>query len=259
MADPRYSRQEILTIFEPGDYKKIRNSTVAVIGVGGTGSLAAELFVRAGIKKLVIVDRDYVSISNLHRQILFDDDDIGEPKVQVARAKLQRMNPDVDIEALETTLDASNAEEIVKVADLVYDGTDNFTTRLILNDACVKFGKPWIYTSAIETYGEVKAVIPGVTSCLSCYMAMPDRRQPACSDVGVFPSVPSMVSSFGFTRAIRILLGREENGNLYFFDPWNGDAQSLSIKRNINCNVCSTRNFEFLGEKYRSLGIRPLV
>ena len=169
------------------------------------------------------------------------------------------MNPDVDIEAREITLDASNAEDVVKSADLVFDGTDNFTTRLILNDACVKHQKPWVYTSAIETYGEVKAVIPGVTSCLACYMAMPDQRQPACSDVGVFPSVPSLVSSFGFTRAMRILLGHEEKGNLYFFDPWKGETHTLTIKRSSNCRVCSGKNFEFLGEKYRSLGIRPLI
>lgn len=259
MVDPRYSRQKMLSVFQPGDFDRIRNSTVLVVGVGGTGSLAAELFVRAGVKKLVVIDRDYVSISNLHRQILFDDSDIGEPKVQVAGRKLRAMNPDVEIEELEITLDASNVEDFVRNADIIFDGTDNFTTRLILNDACVKNDKPWVYSSAIETYGEVKAVIPGITSCLACYMSMPEQRQPTCAEVGVFSSVPSMVSSFAFTRAIRILLGREENGSLYFFDPWKGEMQTLTINRNENCRVCSGRTFDFLDDKYKSLGIRPLI
>lgn len=259
MDDPRYARQKLLRVFQPGDYSKIRESTVAVIGVGGTGSLAAELFVRAGVKKLLIIDRDYVSISNLHRQILFNDADVGEPKVQVARKKLEAMNPDVEVEALELTLDASNVEDIVSRSDIIFDGTDNFTTRLIINDACVKHKKPWVYSSAIETYGEVKAVIPGVTSCLSCYITMPETRQPTCAEVGVFPSVPSLVSSFAFTRAIRVILGHEEDGSLYFFDPWKGETQKLAIKRNEQCRACSQGTFVYLTEAYKSLGIRPLI
>lgn len=259
MVDPRYSRQEILRIFEPGDYGKLRGSTVTVVGVGGTGSIAADLFVRAGVRKLIIVDRDLVSISNLHRQILYDSDDVGDYKVEAAKNKLSRINPDVDVETHKVTFDSSNAEKLVSESDIVFDGTDNFTTRLIINDACVKLGKPWIYTSAIETYGEVKAIIPGKTSCLSCYVAMPEHRQPVCSEVGVFPSVPSMVSSFGFASAVRLITGKEVTGDLYFFDPWKGDSQRLSIKRNPGCKSCGKREFEYLSDKYHSLGIRPLI
>lgn len=259
MVDPRYARQSILRVLEPGDFERIRSSVVSIIGVGGTGSMAADLFTRIGVKKIIMIDRDYVSISNLHRQILYDDSDVGSPKVERAKNRLSGINPDVEIEALNSTFDASNAIEIVRESDLVFDGTDNFTSRLIINDACVKLGKPWVYTSAIETYGEVKVSIPGKTSCLSCYVTMPSERQPVCSEVGVFPSVPNMVSSFAFARAIRVLLGREEEGELYFFDAWKGDTQKLNIKRNTNCRTCAAGKFDYLTEQYSSLGIRPLV
>ena len=259
MVDARYSRQSILRVFEPGDFDRIRESTIVVVGIGGTGSMAADLFARVGVKKLKIVDRDFGSISNLHRQILYDDDDIGEPKVAVAKRKLNRINPDVSIEECNAAFDASNAEDLISDADLVFDGTDNFTTRLIINDACVKLRKPWIYTSAIETYGEVKTIIPGKTSCLACYVTMPNQRQPVCSEVGVFPSVPNMVASFAFTMAIKALTGHEVSGDLFFFDPWKGDTQKLAIKRNDSCKSCSRNEFEYLDKKYSSLGIRPLI
>lgn len=259
MVDPRYSRQSILRVFETGEYSKIRESTVAVIGVGGTGSMAADLFTRIGVKKLILVDRDYVSISNLHRQVLYDDLDVGEPKVECARRKLEKINPDVEVEALNMTFDASNALEITGKSDLLFDGTDNFTSRLIINDACVKTGKPWVYTSAIETYGEAKAIIPGESSCMSCYVTMPSQRQPVCSEVGVFPSVPNMVSSFAFTIAVKILIGRSDPGDLYFFDVWSGQMQKLRIKRNPNCRTCSKKEYDFLADRYSSLGIRPLI
>lgn len=259
MVDPRYSRQAILRVFEPGDYDKLRDSTVSVIGVGGTGSMAADLFARIGIRKLILVDRDYVSVSNLHRQILYDDLDVGEPKVECAKRKLERINPDTEVEAIKSTFDASNALDIVGRSDLVFDGTDNFTSRLIVNDACVKMKKPWVYTSSIETYGEAKAVIPEETSCLSCYVAMPSRRQPVCSEVGVFPSVPNMVSSFAFTIAVKILIGRKVPGDLYFFDAWNGETQKLRINRNPQCKTCVKKEYEFLAERYSLLGIRPLI
>lgn len=259
MVDPRYARQAILRIFEPGDLEKLRGASVAMIGVGGTGSLAADLFARIGVGRITLVDRDYVSISNLHRQVLYTDSDIGEPKVDVASRRLRQVNPDVRVEARNATFDSSVAEEIVGGSDLVFDGSDNFTTRMIINDACVKLNRPWIYTSAIETYGEAKAIIPGKTSCLSCYMSLPETRQPVCSEVGVFPSVPSMVSSFAFTLAVKIILGREVSGNLYFLDPWRGEFQGLAIKRNNECRTCSERRFDYLSDKFSSLGANLLV
>ncbi len=259
LAEPRYSRQSILRIFEPGDFDRIRGCTVAVIGIGGTGTTAADLFARVGVKRLILVDRDFVSISNLHRQVLYSDEDVGLPKVDCARKRLESVNPDVKVESYRETFDASNAEKFASMADIVFDGTDNFTTRLIVNDACVKTGKPWIYTSAIETYGEAKAVIPGMTSCLSCYITMPTHAQPVCSEVGVFPSIPGMVSSFAFTLAIKLITGKEVDGALFFLDPWKGEMEKLSIKKNPNCKCCGERTFDYLSPKYASLGIDPLI
>lgn len=259
MVEARYSRQSILRVFQPGEFKKIQDSTVTVVGIGGTGSMAADLFARTGVKKLVLIDRDYVSITNLHRQILYSDDDIGSPKVESASKRLSKVNPDVQIEAHNSTFDASNSESFVSDSDLVFDGTDNFTTRLIINDTCVKAAVPWIYTSAIETYGEVKAILPGVTSCLSCYVTMPAQRQPACAEVGVFPSVPNIVASFGFTLGIKVLAGKGVDGNLYFIDPWKGEMQNLAIRKNSDCRTCSKGEYDYLKPEFMSLGIDPLI
>lgn len=259
MVEARYSRQSILRAFQPGEFNKIRKSTVAVVGIGGTGSMAADLFARTGVKKLVLIDRDYVSISNLHRQILYGDKDVGSPKVESAYRRLSEVNPDVEIEIHNTTFDASISESLVSKSDLVFDGTDNFTTRLIINDSCVRNAVPWIYTSAIETYGEVKAILPGRTSCLSCYVTMPAQRQPACADVGVFPSVPNIVASFGFTLGIKILAGKQVDGSLYFLDPWKGEMQNLVIRKNPDCRTCSKGEYDYLKPEFRSLGIEPLI
>lgn len=259
MIEAKYSRQMALRIFSPDDQVSIKQKKVVIVGIGGNGSLAADLFVRLGIARLTIVDRDYVSISNIHRQILYTEKDVGEPKVEVAKRRLNDINSEVEISVVHETFDASNAERIVSSADLVFDGTDNLTTRFIINDACVKLNKPWIHTSAIETYGQVKAVIPHKTSCLRCYHSLGTTPQPSCAEVGVLSSVPSLVSAYGWTLAVRILLGKDVPGDLYYIDPWHLDFQQIRINLDENCPSCGTGKFEYLTDRYSNLGIRPLI
>lgn len=259
MIEAKYSRQMALRIFSPEDHALIRKKSVVIVGVGGNGSLAADLFVRLGIAKITLVDRDYVSISNIHRQVLYTEQDVGEPKVDVAKRRLSKVNSDVKIEAIEETFDALNAERIVSSADIVFDGTDNLTTRFIINDACVKLNKPWIHTSAIETYGQVKAIIPHKTSCLRCYHSLGTTPQPTCAEVGVLSSVPNLVSSYGWTMAVRILIGKEVPGDLFYIDPWHLDFQKIGIERNEQCPSCGLGKFDYLSQTYANLGIRPLI
>ncbi len=190
----RYARQIALKSIGEKGQETLLDKTVLIIGAGGTGSAAADLFSRLGIKKIILIDRDKVEISNLHRQILYDNNDVGKYKVDAAEEKIRSINPDIEIETFNMTFDSSKAE-MVKKANIIFDGTDNMTTRFIINDACDKYNKPWIFTSASEIYGEFKAIIPGVTSCYACYNKEPVET-PDCSVTGVLNSLPSMVSSF---------------------------------------------------------------
>ena len=259
MNDPKYSRLKKLEIITDEEYELIRTKKVVIIGVGGTGSLAADLFARTGVAGLRLVDRDYVSITNIHRQVLFAEEDVGEAKVEVARRRLESVNPDTKVEGVQETFDASNAERLLSSFDLVIDGTDNITTRLIINDACVKLGIPWIHSAAIETYGQVKAVIPGVTSCLRCYYPGEPVAQPTCAEVGVLSSVPNIISAYSWTVGMRILLGREVSGDMYHIDPWSMEFENLPISRRKDCECCVKHEFIYLSDKYRNLGINPLV
>ncbi|WP_241760258.1 HesA/MoeB/ThiF family protein [Thermoplasma volcanium] len=256
--DYKYARQIALRVFNADDLKKIRNSVVSVIGVGGVGSLIADLFVRSGIKKLIIVDRDYVTSSNLYRQVLYDENDIGDSKAEAAKRRLSKVNSDVEIEARNETFDAGNAERIVSSSDLIMDGTDNLTSRLILNDAAVKNMKPWIMASAIETYGQVKAIIPEKTSCYRCYFSGEPFAQPTCAEVGVLSSLVTMVASIAWTLGIKVLTGKEVDGSLFNIDAWTQEIDRIAIDRMDDCECCVLKHFEYLSDRYKNIGLEFL-
>ncbi|MGC8609014.1 MAG: HesA/MoeB/ThiF family protein [Thermoplasmata archaeon] len=256
--DYKYARQMALRVFDENDIKKIRNSKVLLVGLGGVGSLIADLFVRSGIGKLTVIDRDYVTSSNLYRQNLYTEDDIGDPKVTAAKRRLSKVNGDVEIEAINAAFDASNAYELVSAADLVMDGTDNLTSRLIINDACVKASKPWVMASAIEIYGQVKAIIPEKTSCFRCYFTGEPFAQPTCADVGVLSSDVTLVSSIAWTLGIKILTGKEVNGDLYNIDVWQSAIDDVRIDRRPDCESCVKHDFQFLGDRYKNIDLEFL-
>lgn len=259
MDNPKYSRLKLLKVLSEEDLRLVRTKKVAIIGIGGTGSMAADLFARSGVSSLKIVDRDYVSITNLHRQVLYTEKDIGEPKVEVAKRRLESVNSDTKVDSIQETFDASNAERILKSVDLVIDGTDNMTTRMIINDACVKHNIPWIHASAIETYGQVKAIIPGKTSCLSCYYPQDLSPQPTCAEVGVLSSVPNIISALSWTLGLKILAGKDVSGDLFHIDAWAMEFEHVPIGRKDGCRSCANHDFVYLSDTYKNLGIRPLV
>ncbi len=256
--DYKYARQMALRVFSQDDIGKIRNSSVLVVGIGGVGSLIADLFVRSGIKKIIIIDRDYVTSSNLYRQTLYGEDDIGDSKVNAAKRRLSKVNSDVEIEAINGSFDASNAYELVSSVDLVMDGTDNLTSRLIINDACVKASRPWVMASAIETYGQVKAIIPEKTSCFRCYFSGEPFVQPTCAEVGVLSSEVTFISSEAWTIGMKILTGKDVNGNLYNIDVWGPEIDEIRIDRRPDCESCVKHNYEYLSDKYRNIDLEFL-
>ena len=194
----RYSRQ---TLFEPigkVGQERLKASTVTIIGCGALGTVLANNLCRAGIGKLIIADRDYIELNNLQRQILFDEDDVTRrlPKAIAAAQRLQRINSEVTVEALVEDINADGIETLIRETDLVLDATDNFETRYLLNDVCIKYQRPWIYSGVIASYGVTMNILPGDTACLRCAfpeMPMPGTT-PTCDTAGVLNGIVGAIT-----------------------------------------------------------------
>ena len=248
----RYLRQVILPNIGVEGQKTLLKSKIAIIGCGALGTVAANNLVRAGVGKISIIDRDFVELNNLQRQILFDEDDIGIPKAVAAAEKLERVNSDVEIEAMVKDLNHMNAEKIMSGVDLVLDGTDNMQTRFLINDVCVKNKIPWIYTGAVGTYGMMMPIVPGRTPCFRCFL--PDvpgpGSLPTCDTAGVLNTTPAIIASIESTEAIKILL--KENmttnteSNLIFYDVWSNTVEKIAVMRDKRCRCCIQHKFDFL-------------
>ena len=255
----RYSRQVILPNIGEEGQKTLLKSRVAIIGCGALGTVVANNLVRAGVGKISIIDRDFVELNNLQRQILFDEDDMGIPKAVTAAEKLKRMNSDVEIEAMVKDLNHMNAEKIMSGVDLVLDGTDNMQTRFLINDVCVKSKIPWIYTAAVGTYGMMMTIVPGKTPCFRCFL--PDVPEPGslptCDTAGVLNTIPVIIASIESTEAIKILL--KENittnaeSNLIFYDVWSNTFEKIAVMRDKRCRCCDEHKFDFLNAEKKEI------
>ncbi len=249
----RYSRQTLLEQIGRDGQERLISSRVAIIGCGALGTVIASTLVRSGVGRLTIVDRDYIELSNLQRQILFDEEDIarGLPKAVAAAQKLRRINSEVHIEPVVTDLNAGNAERIIRNVDLVLDATDNFETRLLINDVCIKQGIPWVYGAVVATYGMTMAIVPGRTPCFRCFLGQipPPGSRPTCDTVGVLAPAVNMVASLEVAEGLKLLLGKadELNGTLLYVDAWTATLEQLELgKRDAPCLACDLGQFEFL-------------
>jgi adenylyltransferase/sulfurtransferase len=251
----RYSRQILFQHIDGNRQKKLINSTVLLIGCGALGTVSSSYLVRAGIGELTIIDRDYIEENNLQRQILFDEDDILEnlPKAVAAQKKLQRINSNVKVEGIVTDINYSNIEELTKDVDIIIDGTDNFETRFLVNDYCVKNSIPWVYGACIGSKGVVMNIIPSMTPCLRCvFETMPQIGSfPTCDTAGVIGPIAGIIASFQVTEAIKILTGNyaSVNKSLLEIDDWETNFRQIDIselKDTNNCPTCKLHNYEFL-------------
>jgi molybdopterin/thiamine biosynthesis adenylyltransferase len=248
MPTDRYSRQVILPQVGKEGQRRLAAGKVLVVGCGGTGGAIAQYLFRAGIGKLTILDRDVVEESNLHRQLLFDPKDIGCPKAYIAADKLHAVNPETDVAGIAEDFSPLNAEKLVRESDLVMDGTDNMETRFVLNDACVKLGKPWIYVGAVSTYGMVAFLDASSGACLRCFLPnIPDAGTvPTCQTAGVLNTIPGIMGAMAATEAIRFLVGEKPSGKLVIFDAWSGQYNSVGLAKRQDCPCCGKRKFSFL-------------
>jgi molybdopterin-synthase adenylyltransferase len=263
-ADERYSRQiRFGPIGEPGQLR-IQSARVLLAGLGALGTVAADLLVRAGVGFLRIIDRDFVELSNLQRQSLFDEDDVRNnlPKAIAAQQRLSRINSTIVIEAMVEDLNPTNAVDFIADTDLVLDGLDNFETRFVLNDACAKLSKPWIYAGAVGSYGLVMPILPQRTPCLRCLMGSlpPPGSTPTCETAGVIAPIAHAIASLQVSEALKYLTGNlhEAEVRLTSYEIWSPRFQRLDLGREVmvSCPVCTGKKYEYLnGSPLRTISL----
>jgi molybdopterin/thiamine biosynthesis adenylyltransferase len=251
----RYIRQTIFPGIGQAGQQKLAEARVVVVGCGATGTVIANHLARAGVGHLIVADRDFVELHNLQRQLLFDEQDVADnlPKAAAAERKLRAINSDIEVRGLVIDVNAENIEDLIEGATLVMDGADNFETRYILNDACLKQDIPWIYTGAVATYGMSQTIIPGQTACLRCHFEEipPPGTNATCDTAGVVGPVVAAVASVSATEAIKLIVGQGElNRGIIHVDLWyNTFEQFESRGPRPDCPACQQRNFEFLNQE----------
>lgn len=249
----RYEKHMLLNEIGKEGQKKLLASSVAIIGCGALGSVIANALTRAGVGKIKIIDRDYVELDNLHRQILFDEEDVKKrlPKAIAAVEKLKKINSEIEVEPVIADVNPSNIEEIIKGVDLVLDGVDNMETRFLINDACVKHNIPWIYGAVIATEGMTMNILPGKTACFRCLIQkIPSPGAlPTCDTAGVLNTAVNIIASLQATEAIKILAGREARREAIHVDIWKATWTSIKVEKQTDCTTCGKKNFEFLDAK----------
>ena len=239
----RYSRQVMLEEIGYEGQLKLKNAKVCVVGVGGLGNPIVTRLVAMGVGKIRIVDRDVIELSNLHRQTLFDESDIGQVKVEAAAKKLIKMNSEVLIEALPVSVNDYTAFDVVEGCDVVIDALDSVNARYSLNKACVKKNIPFVTGAAVGVAGQVFTILPNQTACYHCvFPSLDENSMPTCSTEGVHPSILSIVGGIEVAEAIKILIGRTPTlaNKLLYIDLDNLDFSSAEFKKVNECTVCGT-------------------
>jgi adenylyltransferase/sulfurtransferase len=251
MITGRYARQTMFEGIGREGAERIRAARVAIIGAGALGSVSAAQLARAGVGFLRIVDRDFVELGNLHRQALYTEKDAEKqiPKAIAAHNRLAAINSEIAIEPLMEDVNAANAEAFVSDVDLILDGTDNFETRFLINEACDKYGKPWIYGGAIGAIGATMNILQDAGPCLCCLMPLlpePDEY-PTCATEGILGMSSAIVASVQAAEAIKIIVGSPDVSRQFFrFDLWNNEIMRLDMVRDPDCTVCGKGIYELL-------------
>lgn len=238
----RYSRHILLPEVGGAGQKKISTGKVLVIGTGGLGSPVAFYLAAAGVGKLGIIDDDRVDISNLQRQILHSTPDVGRPKVISAKEKLEALNPHVEVVAYQKRLNKDNILDIIKDYDVIVDGTDNFATRYLTNDACVMMNKPFIHGGILRFHGQVLTVVPGKGPCFRCIFREPppEGSVPTCSQAGVLGVLAGVIGVIQATEVLKYLLGQGEllKGRLLTYDALAMKFREVPLHQAEDCPVC---------------------
>ncbi|MCL2669815.1 MAG: ThiF family adenylyltransferase [Syntrophaceae bacterium] len=248
----RYARQILFSGVGEAGQRKFLGAKAVIIGCGALGTAIANNLARAGVGEIVVADRDFIELNNLHRQSLFDEEDIrqGLPKAVAAVEKLRRINSTLTITAVVTDVHHANIESLISGATVVLDGTDNFETRYLINDACVKHGISWIYGGVIGSGGMTMTILPGRTPCLRCAFAEmpPPGTAATCDTAGVLGPIVGTIAAIESAEAMKLITGTGRlNEGLISVDLWENRFASITIsERAPDCPACGRGVFEFL-------------
>ncbi len=237
----RYARHLILPEIGEAGQERLKRGSVLIVGAGGLGSPAAIYLAAAGVGRIGLVDFDVVDATNLHRQVLYGTSDVGRPKLEAASARLRDLNPDVTVETHSATLTSGNALEILSTYDVVIDGTDNFPTRYLVNDACVLLGKPNVYGSIFRFEGQVSVFDEKNGPCYRCLYPMPPPPHlvPSCAEAGVLGVLPGIIGTIQAAEAIKLITGIGETltGRLLLFDALNMTFREMKLRKNCDAHA----------------------
>ncbi len=239
----RYSRMLALRDFSEGDMESLMNTVVCVVGAGGLGSPALRLLTAIGFGHIRVIDRDVVELSNIQRQTLYNTDDIGKPKTEVAAVNLRLMNPNVTIEPVSATIRNDNARDLLQGSDIIIDGLDTFEARRDVNRASLELDIPYIYAGAVEYYSNISTFIPRQTGCLECLTGdVQDNPDATCAMIGVSPTLLSITASIEVREAVLLATDHEPKltGKLLHFDEESLSFDTFDIARAENCPACSS-------------------
>lgn len=246
----KYSRQIRLSEVGSTGQEKLDNARILIVGMGGLGCPAAQYLAAAGVGTLGLMDHDLVNLSNLHRQILYTESDVGNPKVEVAKTALQRLNSDVNLISIPERLDEKNALSLFEEYDLIIDGSDNFQTKYLINDASVLTNKPWIYASIYKYQGQLSVFNYEGGPTYRCLFPTTTNQNVSCEEVGVIGVLPGVLGTLQATEAIKIILnaGSVLSGKLKIIDLLTNRDQIISLQRN-----------EEQVEMVKSRGLKPEI
>jgi molybdopterin-synthase adenylyltransferase len=250
----RYSRQILFSGIGAKGQEKLCNAKVAIVGVGALGTVSANNMARAGVGYLKLIDRDFVEYSNLQRQSLYDEQDAAKtlPKAVAAAEKLGKINSEIHCAAVIEDLNPGNVLAHLEGMDLVIDGTDNFETRFVINDACWKLGIPWVYGGSVGATGMVATFVPNKTGCLRCLFDSPPApgMSPTCDTAGIINPASGMVACIQSAEALKLLVGAESkvSSSLVSFNLWESNYENFDLtgSKLPNCPCCSKGEYEFL-------------
>ncbi|ODU54088.1 hypothetical protein ABT09_00265 [bacterium SCN 57-13] len=251
----RYSRQIILPQVGQAGQERLKAARVLIVGVGGLGAPLALYLAAAGIGELILVDPDHVSLNNLHRQILYAIEDLRQPKVEIAARELSKRAP-TKITTHTQALTEENAADLIQSADIVCDGTDNFTARYLVNDFAIKHGKPNVHAAIFQFQGQISVFGANQGPCYRCLFPNRPKNAPSCAEAGVFGVLPGVMALFQATEVIKLILnlGDPLIGRLLLYDALAAKTSEIKFRRNPNCPSCGpNRNESFLSKAYSDL------
>jgi len=254
----RYLRQMRFAPLGTGGQERIIESHVMVCGCGALGSVISERLARAGVGRIRIVDRDWVELSNLQRQTLFTEEHAANstPKAIAAADELSRINSQVRVEPIVEDLTCDNILELASGCDLILDGTDNFETRFLINDYCVRYGVPWIHGGCLGASGQIMSIIPGTTACFRCLVPElpPPGLMQSCDTAGVLGPSVGLIACWQAAEALKFLSGNVKAvcSQLIVLDCWDTDCRKVNMRKSEHCPCCGLREFPFLDGRIRT-------